>query len=64
MIDTEHVGAPPNNTEEAFDAVPRQTHSLTLAYETSREVRVKGTCLGGSPRFATESRGGSGGGDD
>lgn len=30
----------------------------------AREVRVKGTCLGGSPRFATESRGGSGGGDD
>ncbi|HET9759559.1 MAG TPA: hypothetical protein VFP51_07390 [Nocardioidaceae bacterium] len=30
----------------------------------AREVKVKGTCVGGSPRFVTESRGGSGGGDD
>jgi C4-dicarboxylate-specific signal transduction histidine kinase len=31
MIDTGHLGAPPDNTEKTFDAVPLQTHSLTLA---------------------------------
>jgi C4-dicarboxylate-specific signal transduction histidine kinase len=40
MIDTERVSASPDNTEKTFDAVPRQTHSLTLASKTSREVQV------------------------
>ena len=31
MIDTGHLGAPPDNTEKTFDAVPLRTHSLTLA---------------------------------
>jgi len=40
MIDTGHVGAPPDNTEKAFDAVPLRTHFLTLASNALREVQV------------------------
>jgi C4-dicarboxylate-specific signal transduction histidine kinase len=40
MIDTGHVGAPPDNTEKTFDAVPLRTHSLTLASRALREVQV------------------------
>jgi C4-dicarboxylate-specific signal transduction histidine kinase len=45
MIDTGHLGAPPDNTEKTFDAVPLQTHSLTLASKALaskalREVQV------------------------
>ena len=40
MIDTGHVGAPPDNTEKTFDAAPLHTHSLTLASKTSRETQV------------------------
>ena len=40
MINTGHVGAPPDNTEKTFDAVPLRTHSLTLASKALREVRV------------------------
>jgi C4-dicarboxylate-specific signal transduction histidine kinase len=41
MIDTGHVGAPPDNTEKTFDAVPLRTHSLTLASKALREVQVE-----------------------
>ena len=45
MIDTGHLGAPPDNTEKTFDAVPLRTHSLTLASKALaskalREVQV------------------------
>jgi C4-dicarboxylate-specific signal transduction histidine kinase len=40
MIDTGHVGAPPDNTEKNFDAVPLRTHSLTLASKALREVQL------------------------
>jgi C4-dicarboxylate-specific signal transduction histidine kinase len=40
MIDSGHVGAPPDNTEKTFDAVPLRTHSLTLASKALREVQV------------------------
>ena len=40
MIDTGHVGAPPDNTEKPFDAVPLRTHSLTVASKALREVQV------------------------
>ena len=29
MIDTGHLGAPPDNTEKTYDAAPLRTHSLT-----------------------------------
>ena len=40
MIDTGHLGAPPDNTEKTYDAVPLRTHSLTLASKALREVQV------------------------
>ena len=40
MIDTGHVGVPPDNAGKIFDAVPRRTHSLTLASKALREVEV------------------------
>ena len=40
MIDTGHLGAPPDNTEKTFDAAPLRTHSLTLASKALREVQV------------------------
>lgn len=40
MIDTGHVGAPLDNTEITFDAIPLRTHSLTLATEALRVVQV------------------------
>ena len=40
MIDSGHVGAPPDNTEKTFEAVPLRTHSLTLASKALREVQV------------------------
>ena len=40
MIDTGHLGAPPDNTEKTLDAVPLRTHSLTLASKALREVQV------------------------
>jgi len=40
MIDTGHLGAPPDNTEKPYDAAPLRTHSLTLASKALREVQV------------------------
>ena len=40
MIDTGHLGVPPDNTEKTYDAVPLRTHSLTLASKALREVQV------------------------
>jgi C4-dicarboxylate-specific signal transduction histidine kinase len=40
MIDTGHLGAPPDNTEKTYDATPLRTHSLTLASKALREVQV------------------------
>jgi C4-dicarboxylate-specific signal transduction histidine kinase len=40
MIDTGHVGVPPDNAEKTFDAVPLPTHSLTLPSKVLREVQV------------------------
>ncbi len=40
MIDTGHVGAPPDNNGKIFDAVPLLTHSLTLTSKALREVQV------------------------
>jgi C4-dicarboxylate-specific signal transduction histidine kinase len=40
MIDTGNVGAPPDNTEKTFDAVPLRTHSLTLTSKALREVQL------------------------
>jgi len=40
MIDTGHLGAPPDDTENTYDAAPLRTHSLTLASKALREVQV------------------------
>ena len=40
MIDTGHLGAPPDNTETTYDTAPLRTHSLTLAPKALREVEV------------------------
>ena len=40
MIDTGHLGVPPDNNGKIFDAVPRRTHSLTLTSKALREVEV------------------------
>lgn len=39
MIDTGHFGAPTDNTEKPFDAVPLRTHPLTLASKALHEVQ-------------------------
>ena len=40
MIDTGHLGAPPDNTETTYDAAPLRTHSPTLAFKALREMQV------------------------
>jgi C4-dicarboxylate-specific signal transduction histidine kinase len=40
MIDTGHLGAPPDNNGKIFDAVSLRTHSLTLTSKALREVQV------------------------
>jgi C4-dicarboxylate-specific signal transduction histidine kinase len=40
MIDTGHLGVPPDNNGKIFDAVPLRTHSLTLTSKALREVEV------------------------
>jgi C4-dicarboxylate-specific signal transduction histidine kinase len=40
MIDTGHLGVPPDNNGKIFDAVPLRTHSLTLTSKALREVQV------------------------
>jgi C4-dicarboxylate-specific signal transduction histidine kinase len=40
MIDSGRLGAPPDNAEKTFDAIPFRTHSLTLASKALREVQV------------------------
>jgi C4-dicarboxylate-specific signal transduction histidine kinase len=39
MIDTGHLGAPPDNTETTYDAAPLRTHSLDLAHVDSITTR-------------------------
>jgi C4-dicarboxylate-specific signal transduction histidine kinase len=40
MIDTGHLGAPPDDTKKDLDAALIRTHALTLATEALREAQV------------------------